>query len=316
MKVNFYQDGRDSLLKFAVIVSKSEGKWVFCRHRERDTYEFPGGHREKGENIEEAARRELYEETGAVKYDLKKVCIYSVVREDGLDTESSESFGMLFYADIYQFSPLPAFEIERIELMDSLPDNWTYPDIQPWLLKKIKEWEEDQRCQPFEAVYSSVTGNTKMLAEIIQKAGPKQCLYCGPPESAGKTGADLIFAGFWTDKGSCTEPFAAYLKSLHGKRIFLFGTAGFGGSPEYFQGILERVSGFISSDNEQIGSFMCQGKMPEAVKKRYEDMAKKNPDDERILSFLNNYEKALAHPDEKDLFDLKSMAEKFIKGES
>lgn len=218
MKVNFYQDGRDSLLKFAVIVSKSEGKWVFCRHRERDTYEFPGGHREKGENIEEAARRELYEETGAVKYDLKKVCIYSVVREDGLDTESSESFGMLFYADIYQFGPLPAFEIERIELMDSLPDNWTYPDIQPWLLKKIKEWEEDQRCQPFEAVYSSVTGNTKML--------------------------------------------------------------------------------------------------PEAVKKRYEDMAKKNPDDERILSFLNNYEKALAHPDEKDLFDLKSMAEKFIKGES
>lgn len=50
-EVKFYEHADDSLLKFAVIISKSNGKWVFCKHRERDTYEVPGGHREAGEDI-------------------------------------------------------------------------------------------------------------------------------------------------------------------------------------------------------------------------------------------------------------------------
>lgn len=44
--VKFYEAVDDSLLKFAVVVAKSNGKWVFCKHKERDTYECPGGHRE------------------------------------------------------------------------------------------------------------------------------------------------------------------------------------------------------------------------------------------------------------------------------
>ena len=47
LEVNFYDDVDDSLLKFAVIISKASGKWVFCKHKERDTYEIPGGHREE-----------------------------------------------------------------------------------------------------------------------------------------------------------------------------------------------------------------------------------------------------------------------------
>ena len=49
----------DALLKFAVIISKSNGKWVFCKHKERDTFEVHGGHREFGEDIIETAKREL-----------------------------------------------------------------------------------------------------------------------------------------------------------------------------------------------------------------------------------------------------------------
>ena len=50
-KVNFYDKVNDELLKFAVIFAKTDGKWVFCKHRERNTYEVPGGHREAGENL-------------------------------------------------------------------------------------------------------------------------------------------------------------------------------------------------------------------------------------------------------------------------
>ena len=64
-EVRFYDDAADERLKFAVILSRFEGKWVFCKHRDRDTLEVPGGRREPGEAILETARRELREETGA-----------------------------------------------------------------------------------------------------------------------------------------------------------------------------------------------------------------------------------------------------------
>ncbi|MDO4379223.1 MAG: NUDIX domain-containing protein, partial [Erysipelotrichia bacterium] len=90
MSVKFYDSVDDKLLKFAVIVSKSNGKWVFCKHKKRTTYEIPGGHREPGEDILETARRELIEETGAIDFDLKPICVYSVVDENNLD--GSETF--------------------------------------------------------------------------------------------------------------------------------------------------------------------------------------------------------------------------------
>ena len=71
VEVRFYDRVDDHLLQFAVIVAQTRGKWVFCKHRERDTYEVPGGHREQGEDILAAAKRELREETGAVAVELE-----------------------------------------------------------------------------------------------------------------------------------------------------------------------------------------------------------------------------------------------------
>ena len=142
MQVRFYNSIDDGLLKFAVIVSKSNGKWVFCKHRERDTYECPGGHREAGENIDGTAKRELYEETGAIDYVIKPVCIYSVTAPDSFDGQ--EIFGKLYCAEIKTFESELHSEIERVELFDDLPTNWTYPQIQPILLKEVVKrsvWE-------------------------------------------------------------------------------------------------------------------------------------------------------------------------------
>lgn len=135
-KVNFYEEVDDELLKFAVIIARTEGKWVFCKHKERNTYEVPGGHRESGERILDTAKRELYEETGAIDFDMAPVCVYSVIAEDNFNGE--ESFGMLYYADIRSFEQELHSEIEKIIITEHLVDNWTYPLIQPRLLEEAK----------------------------------------------------------------------------------------------------------------------------------------------------------------------------------
>ena len=137
MEIKFYENVDDSLLKFAVIIAKHSGKFVFCKHKERETYEIPGGHRESGEKIEYTARRELYEETGAVDFIIEPVCFYSVIGKNRVNKEGNETFGMLFFAEIKKFEHELHNEIERVDLFDNIPENLTYPDIQPILIDEF-----------------------------------------------------------------------------------------------------------------------------------------------------------------------------------
>lgn len=134
INVNFYETAEDALLKFAVIIARTDGKWVICKHKERNTYEVPGGHREPGEDILMTAERELREETGALVFDLKPLCVYSVTGKTRVNETGEESFGLLCFAEITEFSGKPESEIERVFLMDELPTDWTYPLIQPKLI--------------------------------------------------------------------------------------------------------------------------------------------------------------------------------------
>lgn len=128
MQVRFYEAVDDELLQFAVIIAKYQGKWVFCRHRERTTDEIPG------ESIEAAARRELEEETGAIRYTLSPVCVYSVEGKTRVNETGEETFGMLYFAEIQTLDPELHSEIACIRLLHGLPETWTYPQIQPLLL--------------------------------------------------------------------------------------------------------------------------------------------------------------------------------------
>jgi len=141
MEVKFYDNVDDELLKFAVIISKSSGKWVFCKHKERDTYEAPGGHREADENILDTAKRELYEETGALDFSITPISVYSVTGKNRVNGTGEETYGMLYYAEIKTFEEELHSEIEKIVLVDELPTEWTYPLIQPKLIAKVMEIE-------------------------------------------------------------------------------------------------------------------------------------------------------------------------------
>ncbi len=138
LEVKFYETIEDSLLKFAVIIAKTDGKWVLCKHRERETYEVPGGHREENETIAETAERELREETGAVEFSITPICVYSVKGKTKINkNEDDISYGMLYYAEIATFEEIHS-EIEKILITDDLEVEWTYPLIQPKLIEEAQ----------------------------------------------------------------------------------------------------------------------------------------------------------------------------------
>lgn len=144
MLVSFHNEIEDKALLFAVICARYYGEWIFCKHKLRDTYELPGGHRENNETIKECAQRELYEETGAVSYHMEQVGIYSVIGKTRVkeSCEDQPTYGGLFFAEIETLQELPPSEIAGIRLYKERPnkDMWTYPQIQPLLLDYVENW--------------------------------------------------------------------------------------------------------------------------------------------------------------------------------
>ncbi|MFO1444051.1 NUDIX domain-containing protein [Bacillus sp. Bva_UNVM-123] len=136
MQIEFYPIGtiKEDELTFAVICAIYQGKWIYVRHKERNSWEIPGGHREQGESIVATAERELFEETGATKYKLTPICDYSV------DNLVNKQFGRLFLAKVSELGPLPHSEIGELSLFDALPENLTHAEIQPYLLEKTVEF--------------------------------------------------------------------------------------------------------------------------------------------------------------------------------
>lgn len=115
----FYKPLNEELLKQCnrvVCVLKYNNSWVFCKHKLRQTWEIPGGHIEKNEDWLSACKREMFEETGAVKLSVKPVCIYHI-----------SNYGVLCFAEVEQFDSLPDYEIKQIKFFKTTPKKLTYP---------------------------------------------------------------------------------------------------------------------------------------------------------------------------------------------
>ena len=159
----------------------------------------------------------------------------------------------------------------------------------------------------YSIIFSSPTGNTRLLADAIRDALPEEnCNYFGVSENAD-TQSDILFIGFWTDKGTADKATLDLLEKLKNKRIFLFGTAGFGGSVAYFQKILDHVKQSVDPSNTVVGEYMCQGKMPQSVRDRYMKMKAQPEHSANIDALIKNFDRAISHPDEDDLERLRKI---------
>ena len=162
-------------------------------------------------------------------------------------------------------------------------------------------------------IYSSNTGNTKKIAEIIKKElDSEDIIYFGKVnEKIPDT--DIYIIGSWTDKGNATTDIIEFIKKLRNKKIAFFGTAGYGKNTEYYNILFERIKAYIDPSNRILGYFYCQGKMPIQVKERYIQMITKNPEDANLKVSIKNFDEALSHPNDEDLKNARQWIKNIIK---
>ena len=142
--------------RFVVVLSHQEGKILLSRHRQRQTWETQGGHIEPGETPGQAARRELFEESGAAAFTLQPLFDYWV------GDEATGAGGVVFAAQVDRLGPLPESEMAEIRAFDELPEDLTYPDITPHLFR----WPE-QKCAGLEGSFPFQPG-----ASVFFRGGP------------------------------------------------------------------------------------------------------------------------------------------------
>ena len=118
---------------FVVVLSKYKGKLLLSRHKERTTWETQGGHIEKGESPLEAAKRELFEESGAEKFAIRPIFDYEAGDQNG------SAAGMVFYAEIESLGDIPQSEMAEVKSFSKLPENLTYSHITSKLFEKAVE---------------------------------------------------------------------------------------------------------------------------------------------------------------------------------
>ena len=120
--------------RFVVVFARYRGKWLYCRAKERAVYETAGGHIEAGETPLDAAKRELYEETGAVRFDIAPAFDYSV------HLPAEYSYGQVFLAHIHELGELPDYEMAEVRLFDTFPEAMRFPQILPVLYEAIQSF--------------------------------------------------------------------------------------------------------------------------------------------------------------------------------
>ena len=141
-------------IKYVVMIAEYKGSLVIIKHKNKDLWELPGGKRETGEALLKAASRELFEETGAVKFELIPYGIYLM----------NGSYGMNFYVMIEELGPLPDYEIECIKLCSLLPEKLNYGEIYYEMYKEWHELKDKEKFKKYNISYIEQMNTNEMNA--------------------------------------------------------------------------------------------------------------------------------------------------------
>lgn len=97
VRLSFKSDAFDNPPEHVLVICRYHDAWLLTNHKQRGL-EFPGGKIERDETAEEAALREVMEETGAEINQLVFIGQYQVTGGDGIFVKN------VYFAEIKQLS--------------------------------------------------------------------------------------------------------------------------------------------------------------------------------------------------------------------
>lgn len=165
--------------------------------------------------------------------------------------------------------------------------------------------------KPWLVVYSSLTGNTKKIAEAIFQVLPEGSdIY--PVETAPlPDNYEKVAIGYWADKGTADQKAMDYMKKVTNAQVFVFSTLGAYPDSEHAQQVLNRGAALLGDGCIVLGKFICHGKLSEELMER----AKNRPADHPHAPTperLKRWADASTHPDEQDCLNVQKMVKEFI----
>ncbi len=161
-------------------------------------------------------------------------------------------------------------------------------------------------------VYSSKTGNTKMVAQAIHEILPHPSEIYPVETAPSPNGYDFIALGFWVDRGTADEKSREYFKKVRGKKIAVFGTLGAYPDSDHAQKCLEKVR-ILTEGNEGLGEFLCQGKVDPALIEMMATKMKDDPHHAMTPERQARLAEAAKHPDKADLESAQTVFREILK---
>lgn len=160
-------------------------------------------------------------------------------------------------------------------------------------------------------IYSSKTGNTQKVAEAIQAGLNEDFKVYSVDENPDPTQFDLIFMGYWVDKGTADKKAQNYMKKISKQKVAIFATLGAYPDSDHATDSLKKGGECLGEGCEVVGSFICQG----AIDPNLMEWMSKLPEDHPHApneARVKRWKDASLHPDQADFDNAVSFAKKVL----
>lgn len=160
-------------------------------------------------------------------------------------------------------------------------------------------------------VYSSLTGNTRSVAEAVLAVMPEGAGLFSVEEAPEPDGYDFLALGFWVNRARPDPRMLRYMEKIKGKNVALFGTlAAWPGSDHALE--TARNAGAALEGNRVLGCFLCQGRLEQARFEAAMSGARKDEKHPMTPERRARLLEAACHPDERDFERARQAFRRFL----
>ena len=163
-------------------------------------------------------------------------------------------------------------------------------------------------------VYSTLTGNTKKVAEGVFSALPEGSECHDVKQAPAPDGYDLILPGFWVDKGHADKAMLDYFEKIESKKTAFFFTLGAYPDSEHADEVAaDTAKRLAENGNQALGHFRCQGKVdPELLERMKKMLPPDHPHAQMTPERQARLDEAAKHPDEQDVANARAFAQDLL----